>query len=44
MKRVLNLQKMSQREFIGRHSNISIICKEMSTISLFLCLPDDLQK
>lgn len=41
MKKVLSLQKMQQREFFGSTSNLSFVCKEVSTVSLFLCTPDD---
>ncbi|UOQ49762.1 class III lanthipeptide [Gracilibacillus caseinilyticus] len=41
MHNVLNLQKMKNTQRNALTSNLSVICKEESTISLFACLPDD---
>ncbi len=37
--KVLKLQKMENNFFNGLTSNLSFVCKEESTISLFMCVP-----
>ncbi|WP_211237406.1 class III lanthipeptide [Paucisalibacillus globulus] len=41
MEKVLKLQKMEQSFFGGLTSNLSFVCKKESTLSLFLCVPEN---
>jgi len=41
MNNVLGLQKMNPSFFSDLTSNLSIVCKNQSTISLFACLPGE---
>ncbi|WP_420535503.1 class III lanthipeptide [Alkalihalobacillus pseudalcaliphilus] len=36
---VLRLQRMRKQPIAQQQSNISIVCKDRSTISLFYCVP-----
>lgn len=41
MYNVLGLQKMRSLSSSGLTSNLSLVCKKESTISLFACLPGE---
>jgi hypothetical protein len=40
MSNILQLQKMKNPSSLDLTSNLSMACKEKSTISLFLCIPN----
>ncbi|WP_205413788.1 class III lanthipeptide [Priestia megaterium] len=41
MSNILQLQKMKNSSSLDLTSNLSVVCKEKSTISFFLCLPNE---